>query len=691
MASLPSGNNPFAGGAQQRNLTPPAVGGGIASANTNVGSPAGGVNPGAPFHARPNEGSNIGIPYTRLVPLNPDRYKRGFDDSDDPTMKAMVTETQQLRATCVAFILGKRSTVAETGAAIDGLDRGDRSQLNLARNSIMPGMAGTERFQQLCSLEFLQRYFHGALANKVIGLKTAMKDVPKFKPPDQYTKLEDMTDAQTMLNASDLAKTTALADKPPNVGAANSPVTKTKTRYQGIFCMDDGPFLRGKGVSQQVISGSTDKLKKPRMISRNLGDECAFSALSQAMANVGLMDWTPDGIVLSKGDNDPRDQESDAYLDARDGQLYNIRVQGPAISSSWTGDPAMEVLPGDKLFIVIVADVWFEGGGDVVKNFGEGKGVNGTDDAPAKSARQAYEEARADEFSKNPVKGSADDRKEWAKKQYAAYKDGDKDTVITNFRPKLATSSQMINYSHLKFNNGVHDADGNEDEKQRRIKYRSRMGLQLGQNVGEYIVGGWCIGAVLDSSASRAAFPGAGSNIGVRTAPNTMALNVNVNIGWWDGDRLYRNFMNKENTLKPRYIRRDRGPLEALNLGGGEEFITAGEGLVDEEDLTEKAKKIAEALTEAAKSAPAAEGPPAAAKAPTAPPGSSGSVSEVRVPPAAGGGAAAATEPPATESARVAARAPGTARAPGAARAQTPGRGRPSGSSAPRPTGGARP
>ena len=37
MASLPSGNNPFAGGAQQRNLTPPAVGGGIASANTNVG------------------------------------------------------------------------------------------------------------------------------------------------------------------------------------------------------------------------------------------------------------------------------------------------------------------------------------------------------------------------------------------------------------------------------------------------------------------------------------------------------------------------------------------------------------------------------------------------------------------------------------------------------------------------------
>ena len=621
----------------------------------------------------------------RLVPLNPNRYKRGFDDSDDPTMKAMVTETQQLRATCVAFILGKRSTIGDTGTSIDGytvdgINRGDRALLNLTRNNIMPGMAGTERFQQLCSLEFLQRYFHQALANKVIDLKKPMKDVTNFKPPDQYAV--PVQDTQTMLNAGDLAKDTALAGVPANVGAASSPVAKTKSRYQGIFCMDDGPFLRGKGVSQQVISGSTDKLKKPRMISRNLGDECAFSALSQAMANVGLMDWTPDGIVLSKGDNDPRDQESDAYLDARDGQLYNVRVQGPAISSSWTGDPAMEVLPGDKLFVVIVADVWFEGGGEVVTNFKDGKGVNGTDDAPAKSARQAYEEARATEFAENPVTGGADDRKAWAGKQYAAYKEGG-DTVITNFRPKLATSSQMINYSHLKFNNGTHDADGNEDEKLRRIKYRSRMGLQLGQNVGEYIVGGWCIGAVLDSSASRAAFPGAGSNIGVRTAPNSMALNVNVNISYWDGDRLYRNFMNKENTLKPRYIKRDRGPLEALNLGGVEEFISKGEGLVGEEDLKKKAEEVAQALAEAAKSVPAAEGPPAAA--PTAPPGSSGSVSEVRVPPAPGGGAAATTEPPATESARV------TARAPGTARAQTPGRARPGGSSASRPTGGARP
>jgi hypothetical protein len=62
--------NAFVGGAQQRNLAPPGVGGGIASANTRVSAPVSGVNPGQIKSARQNQGSNIGIPYSRLVPLN---------------------------------------------------------------------------------------------------------------------------------------------------------------------------------------------------------------------------------------------------------------------------------------------------------------------------------------------------------------------------------------------------------------------------------------------------------------------------------------------------------------------------------------------------------------------------------------------------------------------------------------------
>ena len=78
----------------------------------------------------------------------------------------------------------------------------------------------------------------------------------------------------------------------------------------------------------------------------------------------GLMDWTPDGVVLSKGTDDPNDEQGDAYINARDGMLFNMRIQGPAIATTWTGDSSMETLPLDKVFVVMVADVWFDLDGD---------------------------------------------------------------------------------------------------------------------------------------------------------------------------------------------------------------------------------------------------------------------------------------------------------------------------------------
>ena len=60
-------NDAFAGGAQQRNLYPPGVGGANLSANTRVGSPAAGVAPGQIKSALNNSTSNIGIPYQRCA------------------------------------------------------------------------------------------------------------------------------------------------------------------------------------------------------------------------------------------------------------------------------------------------------------------------------------------------------------------------------------------------------------------------------------------------------------------------------------------------------------------------------------------------------------------------------------------------------------------------------------------------
>ena len=91
--------------------------------------------------------------------------------------------------------------------------------------------------------------------------------------------------------------------------------------------------------------GKKQVVAQPFSLSRNAGDDLAFAVLDAKLTEVGCTDWRPDGIVLSKGSNDPSDKMSDEYLDARDGQLYNVRVQGPAIGTSWTGERSLETLP----------------------------------------------------------------------------------------------------------------------------------------------------------------------------------------------------------------------------------------------------------------------------------------------------------------------------------------------------------
>ena len=104
---------------------------------------------------------------------------------------------------------------------------------------------------------------------------------------------------------------------------------------------------------------------------------------------------------------------------------------------------------------------------------------------------------------------------------------------MTNFQLRRVTSSYLCEHS-------AHDP---------RNKL-SRCGMALGTSGGDvgaegtvyggqFIVGGWCIGTVLDNSASRAA-------VGhqVRSAPSTMAININVDVEWWSGDKLHRHYMD---------------------------------------------------------------------------------------------------------------------------------------------------
>ena len=114
-----------------------------------------------------------------------------------------------------------------------------------------------------------------------------------------------------------------------------------------------------------------------------------------------------------------------------------------------------------------------------------------------------------------------------------------KDAQLGNFRVRMSTSSEMINYSSPNLP---------ADAVAWKPKPTDRMGLGFGKNVAEYIVGGWCIGRVLDSAASRAQGPSGMSN----SNPTSYSITVDTHVEWWSGDRLFRNFCNREGKLERR-------------------------------------------------------------------------------------------------------------------------------------------
>ncbi len=344
-------NDAFAGGAQQRNLYPPGVGGANLSANTRVSSPAAGVAPGQIKSALNNSTSNIGIPYQRLVPLNNSNKLIGMDENGKTVVRK---ETEDLRATSLAFILGIRGDSKPPRPLLAGNEQapGVPGHNVAYQPDIMPAMVGTERFQQLCSIEYLHEYFKQVLAGKTIALDTTYADATAAMQgalktsgpisvyeaavheaknagiPENAPGRPNIAPTNTLLKMPDLAK---------QMGLEGSEASEAPGNYQGIFARDFGPFLKGKGTKTELVHGTLHNLPQlynpeqpdikkkysaqPFCLSRNFGDDVAFSLLDAKLLENGITDWRPDGIVLSKGINDPSDQLSNEYLEARDGQL----------------------------------------------------------------------------------------------------------------------------------------------------------------------------------------------------------------------------------------------------------------------------------------------------------------------------------------------------------------------------------
>jgi len=360
---------------------------------------------------------------------------------------------------------------------------------------------------------------------------------------------------------------------------------KFKRQY-GIFTCDEGPFLRGHAAIGStkdglVAHGLLNSQRDPRNILRGVpsrvctaeGDIVAFSVLESYLSNKGLFDWTPDGMCLSKFSNVPDDVLEDQRIDARDGVLYNVAIQGPAIATNWTGSSHLAVLPSDRVFIIIVADVFTVNDATMTKITNATKDTGATkkitltakaenaeqkklrelelmlaymyglpaveaDSAKATDelrSRSDFAEARQKYMNKDTLRNTTGGYTSWTTraKNVAKGVKTNHNVLLHNYRLEVATSSQMSGYSRLRFENG-------ETGSQAQV---SRMGLKLGTTMSEYIVGGWCIGSVMDSAASRASMPD-GMSIGPRTAPNTSAINLYVDIEYWSGDKMYRKYSN---------------------------------------------------------------------------------------------------------------------------------------------------
>jgi len=560
--SFGANGDPYRGGT----FTPgtvPSLNGAFAGASpaSNLQS---GVTAGTPLLARNNRGSNITIPYARLVahpagktalPPTPYQQRAGVAGAynDDPITTLgrpnddLVVETQFLTAGKVCFVLGRRGKNYNGGRAIEPGINGTGAKVPFRQANQLANFAtggsDVNTMQRMCSFEYLQRYFHFVLGQKTFELGAAANGsdaddfpvaaalAPNDGPQKQngnvvraYSALGDGTNTMTNVDGAKLLTTINTLGQ-----NADPSQIEPKLVNSGIYFADDGPFLRGKTLDSKIYRIGRNKA----WIEASLGDVVAFERLQDRLCEMGACDWTPDGIVhskLSQGDT-----ILDEELDSRDGQLYNVTVGGPAIASSWTNEKRMEVLPLDKVFVVIVADVW---------------------DGKTKTEIEAFHNTDATKYVKelvSAVKTNATPRNDTKKKAHLTKKDGK--AVISNLRVRLTTSSEMVSCSALKTGelNQPNTKEAYYDTAHRNMT--SRMGLTLSGEggVSEYIVGGWCIGTVLDSAAARSSHEGATLVGAVKRQRVSHACNVKVGVEFWSADRMYRSFMNVGSGLRTRY------------------------------------------------------------------------------------------------------------------------------------------
>lgn len=643
------GNSEWAGGSITPAGPPTTVGGSFGGVGAAGGPPPSFGTPATAF-ARNDRGSNIRIPYTRVVAMH-SKDRLPVFPSNEQTSPTTIADQEMyeydgLDSGELAWIMSKQfavkpaassnvasfpsiSTAIDISGFASKLPRMDGPEAsfvysnsaaidNLAKDGsiVLPssGMGGTayNRMERMAYTSWVESHIKLRAGRQVINLLAAQVSAQDKESSDASNTSIFNTELDSELHYYDNLKIItggnmfAMPDIAYALQTGKDPVNVPM--MQGLNVMEKGPFLRSYGVEHAPIEiGITMKNvnsgnRRSALaidVDRHVGSSLAQGALACELKKAGLMNWTPDGICLSKFATGP-DEFADKTFDARSGQLFNIAIQGATVTKSWSNmSSEMAVLPMDKLFILMVAELSYEVGNvdDTVTAAAEltnamaTKGLDSTDSkaasatyleacnkvslaaskqqtdlqakyqtfftavkqreslAPNALAEEIREKDAAVAEAQSALTGLVDGTKrqnvgsDKFKKIAEGLRNGTKSVTkasLMNFRLIRATSSYLSNRSWF-------------DPKETPVKgaigpnvYKSRCGLKIGfdgteKGSAEYIVGGWCIGSVVDSAASRAF-----SHNTIRTAPNTFAVSVNVNVEWWSADKLYAHYQDVE-------------------------------------------------------------------------------------------------------------------------------------------------
>lgn len=625
LAAVNPSSNGQAGGAFNATSGPPPN-----VSSTQLGAPGTnafpGAQPGEIKDARNNRNSNEKVPYARLVPIGAQTDETGMVLMPLPASHgiqtqlvdhALKSEYQDLKSGELAWVRGNYTRSIK-----------DKDDKIVRPPGIYDFGVGPDRFQRLASTNWIERFFYFTHGDDAFDLARMPLTDFRFGPDGElsaydiiqfardfhdsvvthtadvpYMRALEAEAKSSLLPSNDAYKLTSKkADGTPKqlgfLQRDQSVADVTGSMYKcGINTTTTSPFLHGFMMDDSFVKVGIPPMTKGTTrvytvadeppdafyeFGRNYGDNAAFTALFSVLRSRGFFSWSPDGLTLSKLASPADDQMASEALDVKSGQLFNVAVAGNSIATTWTGNPDMSPMPGDGVYMLLVADIvtTVEDGGapdrttqpvqyrddaeteevpfEFNNNYDAKTKIQDDvdEDGNARTAGAAHvQKVRAykDAAKAGPIGSDVestrnattaaflDTSSDEAAAEYAkiaalsqSVRNNTKkvtEAVMTNFRWRRATSSYLANHSSL-------------NTRSKHCRCGLGLGLNAGGDVvtGQYIVGAWRIGTVLDNAASRAGAP----SMGVRTAPSSYAISVNVAVQWLSGDALFRKYDGRQ-------------------------------------------------------------------------------------------------------------------------------------------------